>query len=325
MNKISVIIPVYNTEAYLEECLGSICSQTLEDLEIICVDDGSTDTSPDILRAFAARDGRIRILDRQNSGVAAARNAAIDVATGEYIGFVDSDDWIDAAYFETMLGMIEKSGADVVTDTNYAMEYPDPAKRAVSNVPWSTPEGMMVPGARVQRQLAPVIFTSLYRKSFLDGNEIRFQDLIAGEDIHFTGVANLSAGEVFCFRGPLYHYRQRPGSLMSLKSKGFEYIKAFKMMRGQLISKGIPTDGVKLLFVESLFIEDKETFDQVRSYLLEIKDEFQRDLDIYTPLDRFLMGIAVNTPDYETFRSRYNPNISMSFIRARMAGKIGGR
>ena len=91
---ISVIIPVYNVEAYLPRCLDSVIQNTYRNLEIICVDDGSTDGSPEILRDYAQRDARITVITKENGGVSSARNAGLDRATGEFVAFIDSDDFV---------------------------------------------------------------------------------------------------------------------------------------------------------------------------------------------------------------------------------------
>ena len=103
MYKLSVIIPIYNVEQYLRKCLDSVCNQTLEDIEIICINDCSPDNSLEILKEYQKNDNRIKIIDfKENRGVAAARNEAIKIAKGEYIGFVDSDDWIDLDFYEKL-------------------------------------------------------------------------------------------------------------------------------------------------------------------------------------------------------------------------------
>ena len=111
--KVSVIIPVYNTEKYLEECLNSIINQTLKEIEIIIINDGSTDSSTKILEEFAQKDNRIKIFSQDNLGVSVARNIGIKKATGEYIGFVDSDDFIDTEYFEKLYLSAKKHNADI--------------------------------------------------------------------------------------------------------------------------------------------------------------------------------------------------------------------
>lgn len=112
MPKISVIMPVYNVEKYLRNCLESIINQTLIDIEIICINDGSTDKSSEILRQYALHDKRIKILEQKNSGPSAARNRGIKIAQGEYIGFTDSDDWIASDFYEKLYNAVQKYNAD---------------------------------------------------------------------------------------------------------------------------------------------------------------------------------------------------------------------
>lgn len=114
MNKlISVIIPVYNVQEYLERCLDSVIKNTYKKLEIICINDGSTDNSLNILRKYVKEDGRFIIIDQKNAGVSAARNAGLEIASGDYIAFVDSDDWVHPQYFETLMQMQEVYESDV--------------------------------------------------------------------------------------------------------------------------------------------------------------------------------------------------------------------
>ena len=106
MNKgplLSIVVPVYNVEQYLTKCLDSILAQTLTDFEVIAVDDGSPDSCGKILDEYAEKDNRIRVIHKKNGGVSSARNEALDIARGEYIGFVDSDDYIEADMYECLL------------------------------------------------------------------------------------------------------------------------------------------------------------------------------------------------------------------------------
>lgn len=114
MMKLSVIVPVYNAENELKKSIESILSQTEKNIEIILVDDGSSDKSLYICKEFEKKDGRIKVIHQENSGVSVARNTGIGVATGEYIGFVDSDDWIELNMYERLLSEAQRSGADVV-------------------------------------------------------------------------------------------------------------------------------------------------------------------------------------------------------------------
>ena len=112
--KVSVIIPVYNTENYLRACLDSVVNQTLRDIEIICVNDGSTDNSLSILKEYAQKDSRIVLINQKNAGVSAARNNAIAVAKGEYLAFLDSDDWFEPDAMEVAYSKISQDKTDVV-------------------------------------------------------------------------------------------------------------------------------------------------------------------------------------------------------------------
>ena len=114
MAKISIIIPVYNVKKFLNKCLKSIVNQTFTDLEIICINDGSTDKSLSILNSFAQKDNRIIVINQSNQGQSCARNAGLAIATGEYTGFVDSDDWIDLDFYEKLYTAAEKYNADIV-------------------------------------------------------------------------------------------------------------------------------------------------------------------------------------------------------------------
>ena len=111
--KVSIIIPVYNVEPFLARCLDSVVGQTLRGIEIICVDDGSPDRSIDILNRYAAQDDRIRVISQENRGLGGARNRGFDAATGEFILFVDSDDWIDPAYCERLYEAAREAEADI--------------------------------------------------------------------------------------------------------------------------------------------------------------------------------------------------------------------
>ena len=112
--KFSVIVTVYNLEAYLEECLDSIISQSYENLEIICIDDGSTDNSPAILDRYENLDQRIRVIHRKNAGLVNARKQGVHEADGDYIVFVDGDDWIEPEMYETFASEIQKNQSEIV-------------------------------------------------------------------------------------------------------------------------------------------------------------------------------------------------------------------
>ena len=122
MCKISIIVPVYNTSKYLEKCLNSLINQTYEDIEIIVVNDGSTDNSLDLAIEIAKRDDRVKVYSKENGGLSSARNFGVSKASGEYIGFVDSDDYVDAKMFEKLYDMIKSSKAKMAICGWYLVE-----------------------------------------------------------------------------------------------------------------------------------------------------------------------------------------------------------
>ena len=119
---ISVIVPIYNVEKYLARCVDSIVNQTYKNLEIILVDDGSPDNCPAMCDEWAEKDSRIRVIHKENGGVSSARNAALDIATGDYIGFVDSDDWIEPEMYSSLIQKISESGKNIALCSYYAVE-----------------------------------------------------------------------------------------------------------------------------------------------------------------------------------------------------------
>lgn len=114
MHLLSVIVPVYNVDKYLKRCLDSILSQTYEKLEILLINDGSTDSSGDICDAYAAKDSRIKVFHKRNEGLSSARNLGLDVAQGDFIAFVDSDDWVESNMYEYMFNILESTNSDIV-------------------------------------------------------------------------------------------------------------------------------------------------------------------------------------------------------------------
>ena len=117
--KISIVVPVYNVEKYLSKCLESLISQTLADIEIICINDGSTDKSLEILENYASKDNRVKIINQENQGVSTARNNGLACANGEYVTFVDSDDWLESNSCEELYNKAIQTNSDIVLFSHY--------------------------------------------------------------------------------------------------------------------------------------------------------------------------------------------------------------
>ena len=198
MIKVSIIVPVYNTEKYLSRCLDSIINQTLKEIEIICINDGSTDKSFEILTEYAKKDKRIVIINfEQNHGVSFARNKALEIAKGHYIGFVDSDDYVDLKYYEELYSY--SKNYDIVRGIRVIDK---DSKRG------KNPYGCIIP--------------SIIRKAIITNNKLKFPlNRKSGEDSTFKRWLYKKTNSIFeCpDNGIYYHYMRREGSLSNYDSK----------------------------------------------------------------------------------------------------------
>lgn len=323
INQVSVIIPVFNTEEYLPKCISSIINQTIKNIEIICINDCSTDDSLKILQDFSKQDIRIRIVDlKENKGVSNARNTGIDLAQGEYIYFIDSDDWIDTNYLEEMLIKIKEVNSDIIINANLVKEYDDSTRKAYGKFDFLTKNFESLNPKIIQKFFPPVIWTRLYKREYLNKYNFRFPVVKCGaEDIYFAYACDLMQEKSYIFKGPYYHYCQHQTSAVHLKERGFHYIESFKLLYKFLNNNNIDLNDIKLFYVESLIIDTEQKFNFVKSYLTEIEDIFNKNIDIYNEQEKFLFKIMKESPDFKCFISKYNPNISLSFLKNRMVLK----
>lgn len=208
---VSIIVPVYNTASYLRRSLDSILSQTYTHWEAIIVDDGSTDGSGAICDEYAGRDARFRVIHRSNSGVAATRNAGLDAAAGEYLGFVDSDDWIEPDMFRSMVTAILKRRADIAT-CNVRIVYPNK-----TTVKKSTDELRVVDRDEAigmiyeDKQLRSFLWDKLFRRSLFT---VRFPEGRIYEDMIVMLKLFAGAERIVMLPGVYYNYRMRTSSIV---------------------------------------------------------------------------------------------------------------
>ena len=222
MNQIlvSVLVPVYNVEKYLPACLDSILAQTLYQIEIICVNDGSTDSSLSILQEYEKKDSRIRVLSQENHGLGSARNAGINAAKGKYIGFVDSDDTIEPEMYEKMYLAAKKEQADLVMcGANIYPLIPEPDQWLINTLsPHDAVYHEYLPGLLFSKEeTTNFIWRTLVRRDIIEQNHIRLdEDISLGEDkLFLTKVMPLSRN-ITVLSAKLYNYRwYREGSLMN--------------------------------------------------------------------------------------------------------------
>ena len=218
---VSIVVPVYNVEAYLDECVQSLVDQTYRNLEIILVNDGSTDRCSEKCDTWAERDKRIKVLHKENAGLGMARNSGMDIAEGKYIFFFDSDDYVDTTTVEKCVVNAEAHGSDVVMFGRWDV-YEDGRKK---NVP-ITASKQMFQGDEVTEILLPRLFTyefgvgisacgKMYQLQALKSAGIRFvsERKVISEDAYFVMELFAQIRTVTIVAEPLYYYRKRASSL----------------------------------------------------------------------------------------------------------------
>lgn len=221
---VSIIVPVYNAENYLCRCLDSLCSQTLKEIEIICVNDGSTDNSLDILNEYKNKDFRIKIITQKNQGPSAARNTGINNSMGTYIGFVDADDCALPEMYEKLSNCAITNACQVVACGNLSYPTYDKAYPGFStDKPMSFIESLKTDSTPTSNNSFSYCWRFLYQKKHLEKNNIRFLPGIhIAEDAIFNMKALLSAEKIFSLHETLYVYSSRtPNSIMRTKYKPF--------------------------------------------------------------------------------------------------------
>ena len=210
---ISVIVPVYKVEPYLRKCVASIQAQTYQNLEIILVDDGSPDACGAICDELAAQDSRIQVIHKENGGLSSARNAGLEIAQGEYIGFVDSDDWLEPEAYEWLLDMALSENIKLVCGGRYDCS----SGSGTRQVGLCPRKREVISGKELARQIFlwenvdSAAWDKLYHRSLFQ--EIRYPLGVVSEDVPTTYRIALEAGQVGMLDKPIYNYFHRPGSI----------------------------------------------------------------------------------------------------------------
>ena len=215
--KISIIVPVYKVEKELDRCVQSLLKQTYKNLEIILVDDGSPDRCPILCDQYAMEDERIRVIHKKNGGLSDARNAGLNLATGEYVLYVDSDDYIELDSCERLISATSDGQVDIVVG-NAIMEKPDGNEKMIHS---ATPAGFIysakdfVEKAVCESQWYAPAWLNMYRRKFLLDNELYFKKGIYFEDVQMLQRVFLPAKKITCIDETFYHYIIRENSIMT--------------------------------------------------------------------------------------------------------------
>ncbi len=211
MPKVSVIVPFYNVEGYIEKCLETLVNQTLKDIEIILVNDGSKDRSVDIVKKFMKEyPDKIVYLEKQNGGLADARNYAIPYAKGEYIAFLDSDDYVEKDMYQLMYELAQKESSDMV-ECNFIWEYPDKKREDIGE--------FYIGQFEMLEKVRVVAWNKLIKREILEKNKIEFPKGLQYEDVEFTYKLVPFINKVSFVKKLCVHYVQREGSISNLQNE----------------------------------------------------------------------------------------------------------
>lgn len=242
MIKVSVVLPTYNAEKYLHECVNSIVNQTLEDIEIIIVNDGSTDKTIDIAKKLQSIDKRIIIINQSNKGPGEARNVGLRTAKGEYISFIDPDDWIQKDMFLQMYNYAKSNNCDVVQCNYTTRSLKSYNNHNISTIPSyklmdANDIKKHIKSSLLEGKLSTYVWDKIYKVSFLKENELYFEDKRLFEDWYFIMSITSKMKRFFYITDNFYNYRVVEGSLarkyydnyeeliINLQKRKFEYMK----------------------------------------------------------------------------------------------------
>lgn len=208
MPKLSVLVPIYNVEKYLDECLASLTNQTLKDTEIICINDGSTDGSPRIIQRYVKKHKNFIVINKQNTGYGDSMNRGLERASGEYIGIVESDDFIEPNAFEELYNLAQKTSADIVkANYFYYSEAGDEIHRVIKNQKLNTSLSISDNPSILLEE--PGIWSAIYRRDFLNQNKIRFRTTPGAsyQDTGFHFKSFCAAKRIVYTKKAYLHYR----------------------------------------------------------------------------------------------------------------------
>lgn len=300
--KVSVILPVYNVGKYLRQSLDSLINQTLKEIEIICVDDGSVDDSYDILEEYKQKDSRIKVIHKENKGTGAARNDGLRLATGECIGFVDPDDWVKPNMFERLYGLIKEKNLDI------AMCMPNgyDEKNAV-NAPFpyfvdANFEHIIDDRVFNWRDLSPFqypmcVWNKLYTKKLFDENNIDFAEGLDFEDHKVIFGTLLTAERMFFIREKLYVYRfNREGSVLTDNNRRLiDHIEIFNIVENLMKE----TNTYNLLRNDFLTYK----IHNILYYYSMIKEEFKAEY--YENMVKSIKDTNLSSEEYNMLCEKY--------------------
>lgn len=300
-NLLSVIIPVYNTEQYLSKCLDSVINQTYDNLEIICVDDGSTDHSLSILNSYAKRDARIKVYTQNNSGQSVARNLGMSVAHGDFVTFIDSDDYLDHRAYEKSINKFTKN-IDIVCFATEVITEGNAIKFASDDWYYSVhQQGVMNLTAQIllEENVSPC--NKIYRLNKIKEHQIEFPKGLWYEDTEFYWKYLINCKQAYFIQEKLYKYIRRNHSVMATTVRGsdksIDHLKAcqniidyFNTVTGQS-QKNLITQVIPILFESYFWLAYTYSSKQFRNKVLDLAYSI---VDKYNLVTKYPSNIFIN-------------------------------
>lgn len=293
--KVSVVIPIFNVEKYLRQCLDSVVNQTLKDIEIICVNDGSTDSSLDIIKEYAEKDGRIIIIDKKNSGYGHSMNCGFDIAKGRYLGIIESDDYAELDMFEKLYETAILDDLDVVK-SGFFYYWSRPIEKNIENkIASKTMCGRVfcpvsdfnVPMEQAEFfNIKPTIWSAIYKSDFIRENTIRFNETPGAsyQDASFNFKVWCCAKKVRLMQECFLHYRQdNEASSINSPGKVFCICDEYEEMERFLLARPIlrgKLEGVRVRLKYDSYIWNYERLSEPlqREFLSRASEDFANDL-----------------------------------------------
>ncbi len=306
---ISIILPVYNVEKYLKECLDSILNQTFQEFEIICVNDGSDDCSFEILEDYARKHSKIKVITQNHLGVGAARNAGLLVATGKYVHFLDSDDTFEPEMFEELYSVAENNNLDMVVclakgiENGVAIEDNDfwPINKYIVKYNQVFNSNDCIDS--IFNMFAPEPWSTLYKKELLLKNNIRFSSLSSSNGADLNYIARICADRIMILNKKFVNYRYKRENGITSKRNYINYVKARLILKDYLIKNALYEKYQKSYennFKDIMrYIINNASGIAYENFVRDLKNEFADEYKIYETLllseeikeDKFLNNI----------------------------------
>lgn len=316
---VSVIVPVYNGESYVHYCLDSIIQNSYQNIQLVCIDDGSNDSSLSILKKYADNDDRIIVIHQSNHGVSAARNAGLKLASGDYVAFVDSDDWIHPHYFKILVNLATEYSADIIATSYIRIQNRSSHSLSEINHVHShllCPEEMLS-----QHNIKNYVWGKLYKASLV--LETHFlEDLSFGEDSLFNAsiICNNPESSICYTDMQLYYYYNRPNSLVHTGSSSDLMTVGKRLL---LYGKQIDSEGLKVILLKeatkrilsarysALVLKEKEQFKKSNSLLKECYRELKyMNNKSFSILEKIIYFVLCQSPQvYRLWRIKNDPTL----------------